>query len=195
MPSELYLFYKSRFCKLDRVCLGGVVICIEITYSCYKLNVDLGAHSNQPPDFPTYGEEQCVATIIHTDLLPAGEHVARKGGPEGVSQGRQIPRGQGGTQLDPLGLNSEGSNLKLAHRDQEVLDLDLLAGRDLFKAALYSVERHVAGFNLGVGRTTVHEIAEACVCGTGIIWVDIDAAGERQVVRGHVDNGERHVFL
>jgi hypothetical protein len=25
--------------------------------------------------------------------------------------------------------------------------------------------------------------------------VDIDAAGERQVVRGHVDNGERHVFL
>jgi hypothetical protein len=25
--------------------------------------------------------------------------------------------------------------------------------------------------------------------------VDIDAAGERQVVRGHVDNGERHGFL
>jgi len=160
-----------------------------------KLDVDIGAHSHQPPDFPAYGEEHRVATVIHTDLLPAGEYVAGKVGPEGVGQGRQIPRGQSGTRLDPLGLDRERANLELTHRDQEVPDLNLITGNGAFKAALNSVERHVAGLNLGEGRATVHEIAEARVSGTGVRGVHVNAASEGQVVRGHVDNGESHGFL
>ena len=166
-----------------------------ITYSYCKFNVNFGAHSHHPPDLPPHGEEHNVVAVVHTDLLPAGEHVTCKVGSEGVDQSRQITWGWSGARLDPLGLDWEGSNLELAHRDEEVPDINLVAGKGVFKAALNSVERHVAGLNLGVGRAAVNEIAKARVSGTGVRGVHVNAAGERQVVRGHVDNGESHGFL
>ena len=126
-----------------------------------KLDVDLGAHSHQPLDFPAYGEEHCVAAVVHTDLLPAGEHVARKVGTEGIGQCRQIPRGQSGTQLDPFGLDWEGSNLELAHRDQKVCDLELVTGNGVRQTALDGVECHVARRHLGMRGTAVDETTRA----------------------------------